>query len=82
MEPMSMIEEHRRTYDEDKDIPVWLKWTFTAINRIGFPIVAFILMWYMCEISIARVVGTVEQNTVVLLKVSDTLNRMEFNGRH
>jgi hypothetical protein len=62
---------------DDEPIPRWLKWLFITINRVGFPIVAFILMWYMCQISITKVVTSVEQNTVVLTEVRDTLVRME-----
>ena len=61
-------------YDEDiEDIPRWLRWTFVAINRVGFPIVAFILMWYMCEISISKVVVSVNANTLVLTEVQSFL---------
>jgi len=70
-----MIEEHRRLYDEDQDIPRWLKWIFITINRVGFPIVAFVLMWYMSQVSITKVIASVDQNTVVLMEVKDALSR-------
>jgi len=68
-----MIEEHRRVYDDDQDIPRWLKWVFVTINRVGFPIVAFILMWYMSQVSITKVISSLDQNTIVLMEVKDTL---------
>lgn len=63
----------------EDNIPSWLKWIFITINRVGFPIVAFILMWYMCQISITKVITSVDQNTVVLSVVKDTLARLELN---
>jgi hypothetical protein len=73
---MSDLDERRRIYDEDRDIPTWLKWTFAAINRIGFPIVAFLLMWKLCTDSIAKIDGSLQQNTVVLMEVRDTISRV------
>lgn len=70
------LEERRRVYDEDKEIPVWLRWTFVTINRVGFPIVAFLLMFWMCTEAITKVTASVEQNTLVLLEVRDTLARI------
>ena len=71
-----MIHESRRDYDDDQDIPRWLRWTFIAINRVGFPIVAFGLMWYMAEVSIIKVISTVEQNTTVLAEIRNSLDRI------
>jgi hypothetical protein len=62
---------------DDVEIPHWLKWVFITINRVGFPILAFLLMWKMCNESIAKVQVAIEQNTVVLMEVRDTLARME-----
>lgn len=74
---MSPHEEHRRVYEDEQNIPLWLKWVFVSINRVGFPIVAFILMWYMCQISIAKVIAAVEQNTVVLVQIQTVLAHMK-----
>jgi hypothetical protein len=72
-----MNEEHRRSYDADVEIPRWLKWTFSAIDRVGFPIVAFGLMWWMASNSMNKIVVAVEQNTIVLMEVKDTLMRLD-----
>lgn len=42
------ITESRSSRDDDNDIPPWLRWTFVAINRVGFPVVASIFMGYLC----------------------------------
>lgn len=68
-----MLTEHRREYDEDRDIPPWLKWTLASINRVGFPIVAFILMWWMTSNSISKVTEALNQNTLVLMEVKEAL---------
>lgn len=70
-----MIPENRRDYDEDRDIPRWLKWTFIAINRVGFPIVAFILIWYTQNVTAVKMVASIEQNTLVLMEVRDAISR-------
>ena len=63
-------------YDEDKEIPPWLKWAFITINRVGFPIVAFLMMWKLCTDSISKVNISLQQNTIVLMEVRDTLARV------
>ena len=35
-------------------IPNNIKVLFTIINRVGFPIVAFLLMFYVCYTSLAK----------------------------
>jgi hypothetical protein len=60
----------------ENGIPNWLKWFFITINRVGFPIVAFLLMWKMCNDAIAKVNESVEQNTIVLMEVRDALVRV------
>lgn len=57
------------------DIPRWLKWTFIAINRVGFPIVAFGLMYYMCETAVKANTEAISANTIILMQVRDSLNR-------
>jgi hypothetical protein len=61
----------------DEEIPRWLKWFFITVNRVGFPVVAFVLMWYICQVSIAKVVVSVDQNTIVLMGLKDALMRIE-----
>lgn len=56
---MSEKREHHRNSEEgefehhrENDlIPNWLNWSFVAINRVGFPIVAFFLMCYYANVS-------------------------------
>jgi hypothetical protein len=55
--------------DELNDIPRWLKWVMTFIDRVGFPILAFLLMWYM-------VATIIEKNTVTLSNVVQGQNRI------
>jgi hypothetical protein len=64
---------------EDDDIPNWLKWTFITINRVGFPIVAFLLMYWMYRDGQMRLTAAVEANTIVLSEVKDALVRVENN---
>ena len=65
----------------DEEIPKLLKWTFITINRIGFPIVAFLLMWWMCQGAIEKVNAAIQANTIVLQEVRDTLIRIDNHHR-
>lgn len=69
-----MSEEHRRTYDEDQDIPRWLRWTFIAINRVGFPIVAFFFMWYLSTVSLKKFSDALERQSLSLESLILTVN--------
>jgi hypothetical protein len=55
--------------DELNDIPRWLKWVMTFIDRVGFPILAFLLMWYM-------VTTTIDKNTLALNNLVQSQNRV------
>lgn len=69
-----MSEERRREYDEDQDIPRWLKWTFTAINRVGFPVVAFFFMWYLSTVSLKKFSDALERQSLSLEALIITVN--------
>ena len=71
-----MNTEHRCQYDDEQSIPKWLRWIFTSIDRVGFPIVAFGLMWYMCQISMSKLILSVEQNTAVLTELRSALKNI------
>jgi len=74
---VAVMGDRKEDEDDEKFIPTWLRWTFITINRVGFPIVAFLMMWYLCQVSIAKVITSVDQNTLVLFEVRDTLSRID-----
>lgn len=63
--------EHRR---EDDEIPHWLKWIFIAINRVGFPIVAFFFMWYISTVSLKKFSDALDRQSLSLEALIITVN--------
>lgn len=68
------MSEGRRHYDEDAGIPSWLKWIFVAINRVGFPIVAFACMYYMMTVSLKNITVALEKQSLDLETLIVTIN--------
>jgi hypothetical protein len=50
------------------DYPQWLKIVLNVIDRVGFPIVAFGLMWWMSTQSIDKVNCTLEKISAMLIQ--------------
>ena len=76
-----MIPENRRSYDDDNDIPKWLKWIFIAINRVGFPVVAFFFMWYMSSVSMKSMTLALEKQSLDLETLIVTINSNHSESR-
>jgi|HubBroStandDraft_5_1064220.scaffolds.fasta_scaffold106267_2 hypothetical protein len=76
-----MIDEKRRSYDEDQEIPRWLRWTFVAINRVGFPIVAFFFMWYMTTVSLSKMTQAIDKQSISLEALIITVNANHEDGK-
>lgn len=49
------------------DIPIYLKWTLIAINRVGFPIIAAAAMWWLAEV-------TIKQNTQAIGDIKNSMS--------
>lgn len=56
------------------DIPTKLKWTFVAINRVGFPILAFFIMTYICYVSLNRNTEAIVRLTSVVERLADRID--------
>lgn len=59
----------------DDDLPPYLKWTMNFINRIGFPIVAFGVMSYMCFISIKEQTTAINQLKEVFISMKGSIDK-------
>lgn len=59
---------------EDGEIPSWLKWTFVAINRVGFPVVAFFFMWYITSVSLKSMTQAIDKQSLSLETLVLTVN--------
>jgi|HubBroStandDraft_6_1064221.scaffolds.fasta_scaffold429897_2 hypothetical protein len=81
--------EHRRFNDEtvfhhereDYEIPLWLKWTFIAINRVGFPVVAFFFMWYLTSVSLKNMTQAIDKQSLSLETLVLTVNANHEDGK-
>lgn len=57
----------------DHDMPKALRWTMEFINRVGFPIFAFIVLAYLCFVSLGKLERAVTENTRVLTVLCERL---------
>lgn len=48
------------------------------INRVGFPVVAFLLMFWMVTHTMERVTGALDRNTSAVLDLSQALHDAGF----
>jgi len=53
----------------DKEIPKLLRYTMLFIDRVGFPIVAFLIMAYMCFV-------TIQKNTEALGNLTEAVKSL------
>lgn len=52
------------------EVPKTLKLVMIFIDRVGFPVLAFILMFFMSYTSLAKVTKAMEENTKALVEFS------------
>lgn len=69
------------TQDEFGNIPGSVKVLMTFINRIGFPILAFLMMFYVCYSSIKQMTATLEQMNVRLGSISQSIDDLDVSRR-
>ena len=51
-------------------IPQWMRFLMVFIDRVGFPVIAFCLMFYMAYASLDKVSVAIASNTVALTKLA------------
>lgn len=56
------------------EIPLKLKWALIAINRVGFPILAFLIMTYLCYVSLNRNTEAISKLTAVVERLADRVD--------
>lgn len=52
---------------DDSIIPAWLKYIMVFIDRVGFPIVAFGVMTYMCFVTLEKLTVSLNNLTQAVL---------------
>ena len=60
-------------YDDSENslfaIPGWMKLMMVFIDRVGFPVLAFILMFYMAFTGVGKMTTAMERNAVALTEL-------------
>ena len=70
----------------DTDIPRSMKLIMIFIDRVGFPTIAFLLMAYMCFVTLEKMTTALMENTKVLtslgmeFKTHDEYSRKAFRA--
>lgn len=62
------------------DMPKYLRWGMVFIDRVGFPIVAFLLMCYMCFVSLKNLNDVLTQNTGVLSALKNQIEQQNIQN--
>jgi hypothetical protein len=57
------------------DIPEWLKWGLAVFNRAGFPALAFILVCYICFVTIKEQTRAIDNFKYVLSEMTQAIDR-------
>ena len=57
------------------DIPNSIKILMVFIDRVGFPIMAFLLMFYMSYFTLKQVTGSINEATKVLVELKASVDR-------
>lgn len=60
-------------YERNADIPNWLKWGLTVFNRAGFPALAFILITYICFVTLKDQTQTIEQFKNIMVQMTSAI---------
>lgn len=55
--------------NDDVELPKVLRYTMAFVDRVGFPIVAFLLMFYVCFVGIRDMTRALGQVTISLEKL-------------
>lgn len=69
---MSEMDPHMREWN---GIPNTIKILMIFIDRVGFPVMAFLLMFYMSFFTLKQVTGSIAENTKALVELKNSVNK-------
>lgn len=58
-----------------EDVPAWIRWALTIYNRAGFPTLAFLLICYICFITIKEQTRAIEDFKNVIAQMTASIDR-------
>lgn len=59
------------------DVPKWMKLIMLFIDRVGFPVLAFCLMFYMSYVSLSKATDAISENTKALTEFATKSNAFQ-----
>ena len=65
---------HEKEFESNGDMPKSLKWALTAINRVGFPVVAFGAMTYLCFVTLSKQTESIGRLNETLIKMTASVD--------
>lgn len=78
-----MMEEGIKVqHERQDDLPQYLKWVMTFINRVGFPILVCIWLAYQQFVAGKETVVTMQGVKEALLQVKDSIDQQTRMLRH
>lgn len=69
-------------YERTDDLPKYLKWFMTFINRVGFPIMVCVWLAYQQFVSGKETLKALQDFREVMIQVKDTLEQQNKILRH
>lgn len=65
----------RMDHERSDDMPLWMKWALTSFNRAGFPAFAFVVISYICFVTIKEQTKAIEEFKGVFTQMSSSIER-------
>lgn len=75
------INDARSSRDDDKDIPSWLRWSFISINRVGFPIVVSVALFWYLGTTQKKLASSLDRQALSLEALTMTINVNHAEGK-
>lgn len=62
-------------HERQSDIPPWLRWGLNVFDRAGFPTMAFLLICYICFVTIKEQTKAIEDFKTVISSMTSSIDR-------
>lgn len=76
------MSEYRQDHGRSDDLPQYLKWFMTFVNRLGFPIMVCVWLAYQQFVSGKETIKAIQEFKEVMMSVKETLEQQNRILRH